>query len=309
LIGERRFAMRIHVAGAGAVGMLVGARLAEAGLDVCMITRTAEQASAILDGGILLSAGGEEKIFRVGATPRAEAADEGSLTILAMKSYDLESFLAALGGEPEAAPLLFIQNGVAHLSLASRFGDRPVAFGTVEHGARKTGPRSVEHTGTGPLRISPASDDFRPFLPLLRADSPSFPVVRAEKGPECLLLNKALKNCLINPVTAIAGVRNGMLAEDPHLRTLLGRLHAELTAAFPETADEVTLDEVLSLCRKTADNTSSMLADLLAGRKTEAGEIMGGVLALARERGASLPTLAALFDLISSMERSGDRHG
>ncbi|KZE38243.1 hypothetical protein AV656_04795 [Bhargavaea cecembensis] len=301
--------MRINVAGAGSVGMLVGARLAEAGFDVCMITRTAEQASAILNEGILLSAGREEKIFRVGATPRAEAAEEGSLSILAMKSYDLENFLAALGGKPEAAPLLFIQNGVAHLSLASRFRDRPVAYGTVEHGARKTGPRSVEHTGTGPLLISPASGDFRPFLPLLKADSPSFPVVRAEKGPECLLLNKALKNCLINPVTAVAGVRNGVLAEDPDLRMLLGRLHAEIAAAFPETADEVTLDEVLSLCRNTADNTSSMLADLLAGRKTEAEEIMGGVIALAGERSASLPALASLYDLICSMERRGNRHG
>lgn len=302
-------AMRIHVAGAGAVGMLVGARLAEAGLDVCMITRTADQASAILDQGILLSSGGKEKFIKVGATSRAEAAEEGGLTILAMKSYDLEGFLAGLDGKTATVPLLFLQNGVAHLSLASRYRNRPVAFGTVEHGARKTGPRSVEHTGTGPLRISPVSDDFRPFLPLLRADSPTFPVVHAEYGPECLLLSKALKNCLINPVTAVAGVRNGMLAEDPGLRTLLGRLHAELAVAFPETAAEVTLDEVLSLCRKTADNTSSMLADLQAGRKTEAGEIMGGVIALAGERGASLPILAALYDLICSMERRGGRHG
>ena len=301
--------MRIHVAGAGAVGLLVGARLAEAGLGVRMITRTAEQAAAILDEGILLSAGREEKVFRVGATSIPGEARNGGLTILAMKSYDLSEFLAALDGKPGDAPLLFVQNGVAHLSLASRFRDRPVAFGTIEHGARKTGPRSVEHTGTGPLRIAPVSDDFRPFIPLLGADSPSFPVVRSNEEPERLLLKKALKNCMINPVTAVAGVRNGVLAEDPALGVLLGRLHAELAAAFPETADEVTLDEVLALCRKTAGNTSSMLADLLEGKRTEAGAIMGGVISLARERRASIPTLAALHDLVCSMERRGDRLG
>ncbi|MGM9921031.1 MAG: ketopantoate reductase family protein [Bhargavaea sp.] len=301
--------MRINVAGAGAVGMLIGARLAEAGFDIRMVTRTAEQAAAILNEGILLSAGSEEKVFRVDATARPEAAGEGGLTILAMKSYDLETFLAGAGGITGRSPLLFIQNGLGHLTWASRFGDRPVAFGTVEHGARKTGHRSVEHTGAGPLRISAVSGDFRPFHQLLTADSPTFPVFPAEEEPERLLLKKAIKNCLINPVTAVAGVRNGLLAEDPDLRALLVRLHAEITAAFPEAADEVTLDEVLSLCRNTADNTSSMLADLIAGRKTEADSIMGGVIALARDRDASLPILAAMYDLVRSMERRGLRYG
>ena len=301
--------MKINVAGAGAIGMLVGARLAEAGFDVGMVTRTAEQADAIRDGGILLSAACEQKVFRVRATANSDAAAEGGMTILAMKSYDLEAFLEELTGKPGEAPLLFLQNGVSHLSLSSRFRDRPVAFGTVEHGSRKTGLRSVEHTGTGPLRISPAAGDFTPFQPLLGAHSSTFPIIRAEEGPEHLLMIKALKNCLINPVTAVAGVRNGVLTEDPDLRALLGRLHEELAGAFPEIAGEVTLEEAFALCRKTADNTSSMLADLMAGRKTEADSIMGGVIALARERCASLPILAALNDLVRSLERRGVRHG
>ncbi|RSK36908.1 ketopantoate reductase family protein [Bhargavaea beijingensis] len=301
--------MRINVAGAGAIGMLIGARLAEVGFDVRMITRTAKQAAAIRDEGILLSKGNEKKVFSVGATASSEAGIEDGLTILAMKSYDLEPFLEELNGKLGEAPLLFIQNGVSHLSLPARFRDRPIAFGTVEHGSRKTGPRSVEHTGTGPLRISPATDDFTPFHPLLTAHSPTFPVVRAEEGPGQLLMKKAVKNCLINPVTAVAGVRNGMLAEDPDLRALLGRMHAELAEAFPEIAGEVTLGEVFDLCRKTADNTSSMLADLMAGRKTEADSIMGGVIVLAQERCASLPSVTALYDLVRSLERRGDRHG
>ncbi|MCM3087330.1 2-dehydropantoate 2-reductase [Bhargavaea ginsengi] len=301
--------MRINVAGAGAIGLLVGARLAEAGQEVRMITRTAEQAAVIRSGGILLSVEDKEKRISVGATERREAAADGSLTILAMKSYDLGEFVGAIGDVPGGAPLLFIQNGVGHLSLASRFRHRPVAFGTVEHGAERTGPCSVEHTGIGPIRISAVSGDLTPFLPVFKAHSSAFPVLRTDEGPESLLLKKALKNCMINPVTAVSGVRNGELAEDPHLRALLGRLHAELANAFPEMADEVTLDGVLDLCRKTADNTSSMLADLLAGRKTEAGAIMGGVIGLARTRGVSLPALESLTALVGSMERRKGRHG
>lgn len=295
--------MRVNVAGAGAIGLLIGARLAEAGLKVQMITRTAEQAAAIRNEGIRLSANGDEQVFVVDATSQPRAAGEGDLAVLAMKSYDLERFVKSAEEVLDGTAVLFLQNGMAHLPLASSFPEDQVAFGTVEHGAQRTGLGSVKHTGTGPIRISTLTGNFRHYLPLLAADSPAFPLVLAEQGPRHLLLAKAMKNCLINPVTALANVRNGKLAEDPALRSLLGRLHSELVEAFPEMAHTVTLDGVFDLCSKTADNTSSMLADFLEGRKTESEAIMGSLLSLAKERGASLPTLEALSDLVLSIER------
>lgn len=50
-------------------------------------------------------------------------------------------------------------------------------------------------------------------------------------------------------------------------------------------------DHVLSVCRRTKSNTSSMLADVLAERKTEADAIIGYLLKRAKESGEPAPHL------------------
>jgi 2-dehydropantoate 2-reductase len=86
-------------------------------------------------------------------------------------------------------------------------------------------------------------------------------------------------------------------------------LYAELMTAFPYMRAQFPFDGVRELCEKTAANTSSMLADRLAGRKTEVDTIVGAIIKKAAVNGRKLPTLHTLYELMKATEQleSGDK--
>jgi 2-dehydropantoate 2-reductase len=59
---------------------------------------------------------------------------------------------------------------------------------------------------------------------------------------------------------------------------------------------------VMDVARMTAQNRSSMLQDLLAGRKTEREHLTGALLRLARRHRVAVPTHRALYEVIRVME-------
>ena len=61
--------MDVVIVGAGSVGLLLGSYLSESGLEVTMVVRREEQASALNKNGIRrVNEDGSESIFRVHAT-------------------------------------------------------------------------------------------------------------------------------------------------------------------------------------------------------------------------------------------------
>ena len=86
-------------------------------------------------------------------------------------------------------------------------------------------------------------------------------------------------------------------------------LYQELTVAFPSICAQFPFGSVKALCEKTAANTSSMLADRLAGRKTEVETIVGAILEKAKRENKQIPTLRTLYEMIKAIEQieSGDK--
>lgn len=118
-------------------------------------------------------------------------------------------------------------------------------------------------------------------------------------------LRKLLANVCLNPVTAAFGVRNGALAEPPYARfaEALAREAAPVLAAEGlKIAPAEALRRVMAVAKATAENRSSMLQDLAAGRKTEIEEISGALLRLARRHRLAVPTHAAFRQIIRIME-------
>jgi 2-dehydropantoate 2-reductase len=120
------------------------------------------------------------------------------------------------------------------------------------------------------------------------------------------LWKKLAVNAAINPLTAILRVRNGELLDRKELEPVIGmameevwRVAARLRISVP-TPPELH-DEVRRVCRVTAANQSSMLRDVLAGRRTEIDAINGAVARLGRERGAIAPVNATLTGLVQAL--------
>lgn len=115
---------------------------------------------------------------------------------------------------------------------------------------------------------------------------------------------KLLVNATINPITALTRRQNGVVLS-PALKSTVQAVVAEAVAiaeaeglAIPE---KEALELVLSVAEKTAANTSSMLQDVLRGRKTEIEAINGYIFRRAEEHGIAAPVNETLYGMVKSI--------
>ena len=100
-------------------------------------------------------------------------------------------------------------------------------------------------------------------------------------------------NVAINPICAIAGVRNGALKEIPELwsQALEAMREAEAVARASgvELGDSDSEQYLRKVVESTAENRVSMLQDLMAGRKTEIDAINGEISRLGKNKNIETP--------------------
>lgn len=299
--------MTIQIIGGGSVGLLMASFLAEKGFAVNIISTRAKQRERINTYGLIReNIGGEKQKFTV--TAADSISKDADLVIVTVKYNGLAQLYPLLAELPVSIPLLFLQNGLAHYEEAMRLPQQHIAFGSAQFGAQRVNDTTVIHRGIGVLKVAAGRGEIEGFPEVLSLDSEMMPVF-LEKDAETMLLEKALLNCFINPLTAILNIKNGELLTNPYAYSLLKVLYAELMAAFPYMRKRFPFDGVKNLCDKTAANTSSMLADRLAGRKTEVDTIVGAIIKKAAANDRQLPTLHTLYNLIKAAEQleSGDR--
>ena len=80
--------------------------------------------------------------------------------------------------------------------------------------------------------------------------------------------------------------------------TLFNALYEELMDAFPEMQPILPYEDVADICRKTAQNRSSMLTDRLAGRPMEIETIVTAVIRKANGRNKLLPFLTIIEQML-----------
>ena len=66
--------------------------------------------------------------------------------------------------------------------------------------------------------------------------------------------------------------------------------------------EEEAVELVFSVAEKTAANTSSMLQDVLRGRRTEIEAINGYLVRQAEKHGIAVPVNEALYGMVKAME-------
>jgi 2-dehydropantoate 2-reductase len=288
---EERY-MKFVIIGAGAVGLLTACLLKEAGNEVQLITRREEQAKLINEQGVFNGAAH----YQIKASAGWESIPQEAYIIIAVKYDGLKNVLPLLQNLAMQNPIVFLQNGMLHLEAIEKLPQNNIAAGSVEHGVVKVSDHEIRHTGQGIYKFALIKGDESIFRPLL-----SMPGIRAEWHADMdrLLFRKVLLNALINPLTALMELKNGELLTNPYAFELLENLYKELFDAFPEMAALVPFEELAALCESTATNTSSMLADKLAGRKMELDTILLYTLNRAPKE---LPLLGSFYLLLKSTE-------
>jgi 2-dehydropantoate 2-reductase len=300
----------VGLIGPGALGTLVGAALAPRA-SVRVLTRDPRTAREIASrGGLVVDDRAPQRVT-VSADPGVLAGCEA--IVVAVKAYDTVAALAACRGTAFArTPFIAFQNGlesVAQIEYAlARHGG--IALAATTEAAIRTAPGTVVRHGHGMTRTGWAAG-HRGEDGILRS------FVRAlEGGLEMQLVDpvepyvwaKLVANAAINPLTALAGVRNGELLERVDLRERAARIAREAAAvargegiALP-FEDPVSFVEGVALA--TAGNRSSMLEDLAAGRRTEIEEINGAVVRRAARHGVPVPENLRALDEVRARRKA-----
>ena len=299
--------MKVVVVGAGAVGLLTASFFAEAGIDVTVVVRRQEQAQELNNVGLTrVNLDGVKTTRQVHATISLNTLPRQDLAVIAVKYGQLHTLYGELSVVLKDVPLLFMQNGLAHYEEALQLQQETIAFSSVAFGAQVQNNTTVLHKGLGICKIAAARGNDALFLKLQQIANPSFPLTLVQDA-EQMLFEKAVLNCLINPLTAILQVKNGELLTNKQAFLLVQTLYKELLDAFPGLDATVAFSDVVTLCEKTAANTSSMLADRLNGRKSEVDTIVGAILRKALTNGHALPTLRTFYHQILAIEESGEQ--
>lgn len=283
--------------GAGALGSLVGGLLARRDHDVHLVGRD-DHVTAVERDGLHIT-GTVTGSAKPTASRTSRPAD---VTVVTVKSYDTETAAETIAGQQDT--VVSLQNGLGNESELDEALDATVLAGTATYGARLTEPGVVECTGVGEIAIGAVeggpSDDAERFV---RATRDALDVRQSEAMPR-ELWQKLAVNAAINPVTALTGMRNGpaAAAAEDVMRAAARETAAAARDAGVDAGKERDLaDMAIRVARSTAENRSSMLQDVSAGRQTEIEAINGHVAAVADR---PVPTNLTLATLVRALREA-----
>ncbi|MGI5817202.1 MAG: ketopantoate reductase family protein [Armatimonadota bacterium] len=299
----------VLVVGPGAMGCLHAAMLAEAGVKTGLLDHRPERAERITERGIILERAGERVVVPVRCGANAGDFAPTRLALLLVKAYDTEEatrhLLPAIGDD---GGVLTLQNGLGNYERVMEIVPQArVLAGTTTSGATLVDEGHVREAGRGFVQFGSPTGNHR------RAREAAKYLRTA--GIECepaasvdeVLWTKAMINAAINPLTALTGLRNGRLVEIEALRELMNAVTvevADIARSCGIFVREGIVQVVERICAQTAENRSSMLQDISAGRRTEIDFINGEISRRAEERGLEAPLCRMLTVLVKGREEA-----
>jgi len=304
----------ILVAGAGALGSVVGGLLARAGWSVTLLGRRPHLAAVSKDGLEIDGLFGTHRVRGLTCvTETRDLAGPYAAVLLTVKAYDTAA--TATAAAPHLAAdgvLLSLQNGLGNLEAAAQaLGPARVLGGRVIFGAEVVAAGHVRVTVyADPVLIgSPDPADAARCAAAVRwAAHFAAAGVPAEPTDDVLaaLWAKVLYNAALNPLGALLGMTYGALAADPGTRAVMDEVIGEAFAVARAEgvrmawADAGAYRDVFygRLVPSTADHRSSMLQDIERGRPTEIDAINGYVAARGAARGVAVPVNTTLTRLV-----------
>ncbi len=322
--------MKIAVIGAGAIGGLVGAKLALAGEDVTFIVRGQNLDAIATNGFKLIGADGEEQVARdVKATDRYERAGPQDIVVLAMKAHQVEAVVhevPKLFG-PETV-VVTMQNGIPFWYFHDHGG---VLAGTPV--------RSVDPSGLVAAKIPagrvigcvvyPASELVAPGV-VRHIEGDRFPVGELDgssservnrvsaaltaagfKAPvldniRAEIWLKLWGNLTFNPISSLAHSTLVDICQYPLSRELAAAMMREAQDVAHKLGIEfrVTLDKRIAGAEKVGKHKTSMLQDVEAGRAPEIDALVGAVVELARLTETPTPHIDTVYALVKLLART-----
>ncbi len=296
---------QILVVGAGAVGGFYGAKLAQAGARVSLVSRSDYE--PVKAGGLRIRSIAGDFTFRPERVLRRveECPAPPDFILVAVKALpeiDVPGLIRKAVGAETAVFLL--QNGIeVEPPLARAFPDNELISGLAFVCLSRPAPAVVLHQcfgrvclGRYPIGTSPGAQVLHDLFVAAGVPCDVSEDIVTDRW------RKLLWNAAFNPISVLTGgADTAKIMAQEDIRYLVRKVMEEVRLiaeaeghVIPAEAIEQNIEDTV----KMAPFQTSMLQDFEAGRPMEIEAILGAPLQVAKRRGLSVPYLETLYPLM-----------
>jgi 2-dehydropantoate 2-reductase len=324
--------MRILIAGAGAIGGYIGARLARAEADVVLFAR-GPHLQAMRERGLQVrSADGD---FQVRPTVTGDLATVGiaDVVFLGVKAHSLPALAPALRSTfgPDTVvvstqngiPWWFFQGYGGDLDgyrlervdpggvIASAIEQRRVVGSLAYFATEIAEPGVIQHTEGNRITLGEPdgsrSERCRQIAEALIAAGFRSPISTRIQNE---IWVKLLGNVAFNPISALTGGTLEELARHPDGSRVVRDVMQETEAVAAKLGIElpISIDQRMAGAAKVGAHKTSMLQDYEAGRPMEIESVVGAVVELGERLAVPMPATRTLYACVKILDDHRQRH-
>ncbi len=301
--------MKYLIAGAGAIGAYIGARMAQAGFDITLFAR-GPHLHAMQERGVRVKSAEGDFVARPTIAESLERVGPVDVVFLGVKAHGLTQLAPQLTPVlgPETA-VVSTQNGIPWWYFQGFGGDwegmrlervdpggvissaieaHRVVGSIVYFATEITAPGMIQHIEGDRISLGEPdgtrSDRCRRIAEALIASGLRCPVTTRIRHE---IWVKILGNASLNPVSALTRATLGEMLRDPGVRSLIRNIMLEVEAVSHKLGMElpVSVDQRIAGAEKVGEHKTSMMQDLEAGRPIELEALVGAVVELGERVG------------------------
>jgi 2-dehydropantoate 2-reductase len=311
--------VKIVIAGAGAIGGYIGARLANAGADVVLFAR-GPHLRAMQERGLRVTSAEGDFAVKPQVTGDLATIGKADVVFLGVKAHALTSlaptlaplfgpdtivvstqngipwwYFQGIGGELDGLRLERVDPGGA---IASAIEPRRVVGSLAYFATDIVEPGVIRHIEGNRISFGEPdgtkSERARAIAEALIAAGFRCPVTPRFRHE---IWVKLLGNVAFNPISALTGGTLEELVRHPETSRLVRELMVETEAVAGKLGIElpISIDQRMAGAEKVGAHKTSMLQDLEAGRPMELEAVVGAVVELGDRLGVPMPSTRAVY--------------
>jgi 2-dehydropantoate 2-reductase len=323
--------MRFLIAGAGAIGAYIGARMSHAGFDVTLFAR-GPHLRAMHGHGVQVKSSDGDFVVRPTIAASLDEVGPVDAVFLGVKAHALPQlapqlkpvlgpettvvstqngipwwYFQGFGGEWEGLRLERIDPGGV---ISAAIEARRVLGSIIYFATEISEPGVIRHTEGNRITLGEPdgtrSDRIRAIAEALIASGFRCPITARIRHE---IFVKVLGNASFNPVSALTRATLVRIARDPGTAQVIRSIMQEVEEVAGKLGMElpISIDQRIAGAEKVGEHKTSMLQDLEAGRPMELEALVGAMVELGERMGLPMTCTRTVYSCTKLLAESAAR--